>query len=138
MMKSLYAFVKKLTWQLDELTQAQFAIEQQLNDTTHQINLCELSMQSSRAKAGVIIPEQEIAHGYFLQKKQWELNQLQQNKSTLLTQKDSLNQEQSRLKVDLKRLEKHRDKTLKNETNQALTTYFKNMDEWVLQRSTQS
>lgn len=138
MMKSLNAFVKKLTWQLDELTQAQFAIEQQLADTAHQIDACARSMQSSRTKAGVIIPEQEIAHGYFLQQKQWELDQLQQNKSALLIQKDNLNQEQVRLKIDLKRLDKHKDKTLKNETHRALTTHFKNMDEWVLQQSTRS
>ena len=80
------------------------------------------------------MPEREISRLHFMIRQQQQQDELNTNKTALLSQQLTLNSRQLRLNTELKMLEKHQENQLKNTQQQRIVKQQNDSDEWVLQR----
>lgn len=134
MNKTLSALMTKLQWQLNELTQQLLAIDQDMTlvDEKRQLNLNKLFEASATPK--FILPEREIAGLHFIMAQQQQLDDLNNQLTTLQSLHNTLSSKKIRLSTELKMLEKHQANQLKIKAHTAQITEQKKADEWVLHR----
>lgn len=134
MNKTLIALMNKLSWQLNEVSQALQTI------TNEQANLqktdagLQKQLQKACATTTIIYPEQEISRLHFIMHKQQQSEHLKLKMKELEAQQAQLEERKIRLHTELKMLdryqEKQQEKALANEIYRQQNT----IDEWVLQR----
>lgn len=137
MNKTLNALSTKLKWTLHGLGNKMFSIEQQDAILEQKIDSTLQKISSSCTMSALIIPEQEIARSLFMTQQHQYYDELMNKKADLQSNKLTLKNQQTRLNMELKMLEKYQKTILKNEQHHARQTSQNNSDEWVLQRITQ-
>ncbi len=130
-MKALFT---RLKWQQAELSQKLLAIEQQLENMAQKMDAIHQEIASSSSVPALIRPEIEMARVNFITQQQQHQDELTIRKTTLLSEHAQLELQQTRLNIELKRLEKHQEARQKNQQRQSLLTQQNNLDEWTLQR----
>ena len=127
----------KLKWSLHGLGNKMFLIEQQDAILDQKIDSTLQKISNSCTMPALIVPEQEIARSLFMAQQHHYYDELINKKADLQSNKHALKNQQTRLNMELKMLEKHQKTILKNEQHHARQTSQNNSDEWVLQRMKQ-
>lgn len=137
MTKMRQALFTQLEWQLQQLTQQLCSLEQQLTRLDSAIQSCDQAISTSSTIPLSIMPEQEMARIFFVSNQQQKRATLHAEKVSLLDQKASLLALKIQRNINLKRLEKHQERLLKNEHRQMICTQQNERDEWIIQQRPQ-
>ena len=128
------ALLTRLKWQLYDLSQKQLNIEQQLVVLEKKSHSIQQKIISSCIMPALIVPEHEMARSHFMTQQQQQQDELTLSKAGILSNQTALKQQQTRLNMELKMLEKHQEAKLNIQRQHALLTEQNNRDEWTLQR----
>lgn len=132
MNNTLQALSNKLSWQLNDLSLAILAIEQQLQ-------MLETCYQSSENKIinasdipSQILPEQEMARLNFILHEQQQQDEINNRKTALHSDLAKLQAKQLRLTTELKRLEHYQERQSIHLRQQNQLAQYNQADEWSL------
>lgn len=134
MSKLLHSLTTKLAWQLNELSHNLHLIEEDILFLKQQLDNSRQKISSTCTIPAFILPEQEMARVHFVRQQLQQQDELKTKKAALLAEKNTLTSQLTRLKTELKMLEKYQEAKHKIQQQHILLTQQNNSDEWVLQR----